>query len=188
MAFPSGDITVATVCDAYTVPRNMGALAGKTIYNSDGSIFGTVPSINITLNAFRGKYATSPSAPAGAGLWYAFASSADGSKVVTGYVGGFIYTSTDFGATWKARTDPGTGDWYAFASSADGTKLVTGKYGGFIYTSTNSGETWQIRNGAYPLSPGTGKWYGFASSADGTKLVTGNYNGGYIYTDRKSVV
>ena len=122
--------------------------------------------------------------PAGYGEWYGIASSSDGSKLVTGNYGGYIYTSKDYGATWTPRTGAGTGNWHAFASSADGTKLVTGKMGGHIYTSTDSGINWTRRD--IP-GFGTGYWYGFASSATGQNLVTGNFGGNIYYSTNYGV-
>ena len=62
--------------------------------------------------------------------WYAIASSADGTKLAAGVIGGQIYTSIDAGATWTARDS--NRNWYAIASSADGTKMVAGVNGGKI--------------------------------------------------------
>ena len=76
------------------------------------------------------------------GSWYGFASSADGTKLVTGNNNGKIYYSVNSGETWAEGSGAGIGNWYVFASSDDGSKLVTGKYGGYIYTSTDSGATW----------------------------------------------
>ena len=122
----------------------------------------------------------------GRGMWYGFASSADGPKLVTGGFRDYLYTSWDSGATWIKRTRIGGGYLYGFASSADGSKLFTGSFGDYLSTSTDSGATWTQRTGA-----GRGWWYGFASSADGTKLVTGDCihgdgTGGYIYTSTDS--
>ena len=76
--------------------------------------------------------------------WVGFASSSDGTKLVTGDPNnGYIYTSTDSGITWTARQTSFTSNWRAFASSSDGTILITGHISsGYIYTSTNSGVTW----------------------------------------------
>ena len=114
--------------------------------------------------------------------WYAVASSSDGTKLVA-VVGnfGYIYTSTDSGATWTEQTDSGTRNWYGVASSSDGTKLVAvDNSPGYIYTSTDSGATWTERT-----TSGQRDWYGVASSSDGTKLVAVN-NNGYIYTSVNS--
>jgi photosystem II stability/assembly factor-like uncharacterized protein len=106
------------------------------------------------------------------------ASSADGSKLVTG--GGdvnciFILTSTNSGATWNSNSVPDMNymHWQSFASSADGNTLVAvagfnlvSAYGeGVIFISTNSGATW-IQADAPVRS-----WTCVASSADGSKLV-----------------
>jgi hypothetical protein len=95
--------------------------------------------------------------------WSAIASSADGSKLVAAANGGFIYASTNFGATWKAN---GTSQyWSAVASSADGTKLVATVKNGGIFTSTNSGATWGAN--AVPSQD----WSAVYSSPDGNTLV-----------------
>jgi hypothetical protein len=59
---------------------------------------------------------------------------------------GFIYVSTNSGATW-IQSDAPSKVWSSVASSSDGTKLVavTMNYpanASWIYTSTNSGVTW----------------------------------------------
>ena len=71
--------------------------------------------------------------------WSAVASSADGTKFVAASYGGYLYTSTDSGATWTQRAT--VQNWSAVASSADGTKLVAAASGnvyasGNIYTSS----------------------------------------------------
>ena len=69
------------------------------------------------------------------------ASSADGIKLVAAAWGpGYVYTSTNAGATWQKTTAP-EGYWTSVASSADGSGLMVG-YGGYVYISTNSGATW----------------------------------------------
>jgi hypothetical protein len=80
----------------------------------------------------------------GTGRWYGFASSSDGTKIVTGNANnGYIYTSTDSGATFTERTAPGTGYWYGFASDTTGTNIAVANYAnGNIYKSTDSGATW----------------------------------------------
>jgi len=114
--------------------------------------------------------------------WQASASSSDGTKLVAGVDGGYIYTSTDSGASWTARTAAGSRSWYAMSSSSDGTKLAAAVYGGYIYTSTDSGATWTERTAA-----GSRNWQGVSSSSDGTKLAA-TVDGGRIYTSIDSGV
>ena len=61
-------------------------------------------------------------------------------KLVAGAWAGFIYTSTDSGATWTPTSAP-TNTWDCIASSADGTKLAAGIYGGGIYTAQTTIQT-----------------------------------------------
>jgi hypothetical protein len=96
--------------------------------------------------------------------------------------GGSIYTSTDSGASWTARTTSGTRNWYSITSSSDGTKLAAAVQGGSIYTSTDSGATWVERT-----TSGTRNWYSITSSTDGTKLAA-VVLGGSIYTSNDSGV
>lgn len=100
------------------------------------------------------------------GNYAAVASSADGTKLLAGRLGGFLYTSTDSGANWTQRDS--SRNWLRCASSADGTKLLASASGSntttFLYKSTDSGATWTTAAFA-------ANWTGIASSADGTKLI-----------------
>ena len=57
--------------------------------------------------------------------------------------GGYIYTSTDYGATWTQRAD--SRNWRGIAIAADGKYQTAVVYGGYIYTSTDYGATWTQR-------------------------------------------
>lgn len=96
--------------------------------------------------------------------WGPIASSADGTKLAAiGYPnssGGYIFLSTNSGATWA--TNSVLGEWGAIASSADGTKLAAVK-GDSLYVSTDSGSTWVPTN-----APGVKL---IVSSADGGKFL-----------------
>ena len=54
--------------------------------------------------------------------WSCIACSRDGSKMVAGIYGGFIYTSIDYGLTWSTREF--NRYWVSLASSSDGVNLV----------------------------------------------------------------
>jgi len=127
--------------------------------------------------------------------WSSVASSANGSNLVAtvgstpfGAGSGYIYTSSDSGASWVLRNSSPVNTamaWTCVASSAAGTKLVAVVYNGYIYTSSDSGATWTLRNSS-PVN--TAKlWTCVASSASGTNLVAG-VDGGYIYTSTDSGV
>jgi hypothetical protein len=127
--------------------------------------------------------------------WIGIASSSDGTKLVatdigTDETGGYIYTSTDSGVSWIARTSAGARNWGSITSSSDGTKLVTADYPsfdadptrGYIYTSSDSGTTWIERRSA-----GIKWWESITSSSDGTKLAA-VANPGNVYTSTDSGV
>jgi hypothetical protein len=89
---------------------------------------------------------------------------------------GYIYTSSDSGATWIPQTSVGRNTWASVASSSDGTKLAAVNNNGDIYISLDSGSTWVQQLGASQLS-----WTAIVYSSDGRKLaVIGNNT--YIYT------
>lgn len=134
--------------------------------------------------------------------WCAIASSADGSKLavagttttnITGYPHfGWIYTSTDSGATWQITSAPKT-NWCSIACSADGRKLVAAAYddnpyngiNNGVFISTNSGGTWT----AISL-PGTLMSYiRVACSTNGNNLIVAPVNSSRperIYTSTNS--
>jgi len=116
---------------------------------------------------------------AGSRYWYGLASSSDGTKLAagTGNTAGYIYTSTDSGATWAPRTGAGSKWWSGIASSSDGTKLAAVDYSpGNVWLSADSGATW-----ASQASAPTTNWWSIASSSDGNKLVAAP-SPGYIWT------
>jgi len=61
MAFSSGAIDLKTVCDAYGVSPNMGALRGKIYYSSTGTATTIPASGAIVLGDFRGNTSVTPS-------------------------------------------------------------------------------------------------------------------------------
>jgi hypothetical protein len=125
--------------------------------------------------------------------WIGVASSNDGTKLVavdigTDATGGYIYTSTNSGLSWRESLVPGLRNWGAVASSADGSKLVAVDYPsfdndparGYIFTSNDSGNTWTAQTNA-----GVNWWQSITSSDDGTKIAAVTW-GDYIYTSTDS--
>jgi len=118
---------------------------------------------------------------------YRVACSADATKIAAVDVNNDVFTSVDFGNSWKLTSAPNSYYWTCIASSADGIKLFTGSSYGMldnstnavIYTSANSGNQWMI-SGA-PLQP----WVSLACSDDGSKLVAGTWPG-YLYLSTDS--
>ena len=119
--------------------------------------------------------------PSGAptGYFRAVAASANGTRVVavtSNNILGYIYVSTNSGATWTAKASLANVN--AVASSADGSKLIASTYNGYVYVSTDSGNTWNSKIGI-------ASWAAVAASADGSKLFAAN-GSGYIYTSNNS--
>ncbi len=108
--------------------------------------------------------------------WHSIACSSDGTKLAAVVYGGYIYTSTDSGATWTERTNRGSSEWWSIASSSDGTRLAVCDLT-HIYTSVDSGATWVERY----TGAGSSDWRGIICSDSGTVLGVINF-GGYIYT------
>jgi len=110
--------------------------------------------------------------------WAGVTSSADGTKLAAAQLAtvtnpnnylGYIYTSTNSGATWQTNDAPFIA-WEGIASSADGVKLIAVARAGLIgiYTSTNSGVTWiPNTNSALVYN----NWSSAAMSADGCKMA-----------------
>ena len=132
------------------------------------------------IGSFTYTYTWSP--VASSSIWQSITSSSDGTKLAAVVYGGYIYTSTDSGASWTERTAPGYRNWNSITSSSDGTKLAATPNGGYIYTSTDSGANWTERT-----APGSRSWTAISSSSDGAKLAAAGTNT-YIYTSTDSGV
>jgi len=107
----------------------------------------------------------------------AIASSADGTKLITGDDGGLVYISTNSGITWDQTSLPQR-NWKAYASSADGTTLVVGAWTAnpAIFVSTNSGDTWtQVFSFGWSRT--------IVCSADGKQIVAPMGNSIYTSTN-----
>ena len=113
----------------------------------------------------------------------AVASSGDGSRLVTGSRlsgasnGGIIFTSADYGATWKAYSQTSL-DYINFASNGDGSRLAATIYGqAGVSTSADFGATWNFQ------SVGASGQISIASNIDGSLLFVGSY-GGNLWTGK----
>ena len=110
---------------------------------------------------------------AGPKEWSAVASSANGSNLVATVTGGFIYTSSDGGATWTPQNQLSSLAWTSVASSADGARLIAAYNGpGYVFTSSDSGFSWLASAAAT-----NAQWTAVACSADGSKLVAAASDG-----------
>jgi hypothetical protein len=110
--------------------------------------------------------------------WRCVALSADGMKLVAGvfggFLGGYLYTSTDAGQTFIQRAL--SKNWRALSSSADGTVLLaaestdgspTCSFKGYGWVSTDSGVSW---TGTSPWV----SWLAAGVSGDGKFMVLGS--------------
>ena len=115
------------------------------------------------------------------GTYIGAASSSDGTKLVIngqGATAGYIFTSTNSGATWTQRlTTGGARAWNSVITSSDGSIIVAAVWSGNIFRSTDSGITW---------TEGTisNRWSSMASSSNGEKIILGTENVGvYVSSD-----
>jgi len=141
---------------------------------------GNINSISIP---FAYMYSFVKNSLGGSRYWQydSFAMSFDGMKIISNMTNGYIWTSTDGGASWIQRTSDSFRSWHAAASSDDGVKLVAAVDNGYIYTSTTSGVTWTTNGN----SSGSRPWFGLTSSSDGLNLAASTFPG-YIYTSNDS--
>jgi len=106
------------------------------------------------------------------------------------YIPGYLYTSSDFGATWTQRTGAGQRLWDKVKISNDGTKIFAltgtqwdGSVAGASYYSTNSGASFTLSK-TYPNANG-GQWRDFDISSDGSKIFLVG-DGEYLWTNSAS--
>jgi photosystem II stability/assembly factor-like uncharacterized protein len=118
--------------------------------------------------------------------WSSIAASASGTIIAATIKGGYIWVSTNSGATWTQRAS--SQNWSDITVSADGTRMAatvgninTTSDNGYIWTSTDSGVTWGTQSG----SSGIKQWVSIASSANSTNLIAAVYNG-YLYASSDS--
>jgi photosystem II stability/assembly factor-like uncharacterized protein len=124
--------------------------------------------------------------------WSYVAISANGtyalaSAGVPGVATGYIYKSSDSGATWTQTGAPQRNDWTSLTVSNDGATMYATaqtQYSGPIYKSSNSGTTWT----PVPYSDKVLAFYNIACSSDGTKLIAGDYGGTGVWTSTDSGV
>jgi uncharacterized repeat protein (TIGR02543 family) len=121
--------------------------------------------------------------PGGETNLQAVASSGDGSRLVTGSRlsgasnGGIIFTSADYGATWKAYAQTSL-DYINFTSNGDGSRLAATIYGqAGVSTSADFGASWTYQ------SVGASGQVSIASNIDGSLLFVGAY-GGNLWTGK----
>lgn len=111
--------------------------------------------------------------------WQALACSADGTTILGAAFFGYIYVSTDSGATFTPRLNDTTRAWATASCSSDcSTMLVAGGWSStrFIYKSVDYGNTWtEITNAG--ISASSSSWMSSAISANASVMVVGPQSG-----------
>tara|TARA_B100001105_G_scaffold95331_1_gene75862 strand:- start:1363 stop:2676 length:1314 start_codon:yes stop_codon:yes gene_type:complete len=102
--------------------------------------------------------------------WAAAAMSSDGTFIAAAVSDGYIYTSSDGGATWEEKTASGARSWTDISMSDDGAVIAASFYGQ-VSVSTDSGDTWTL--GGSP-----NYWESVTVSGDGSTIYAGTI---YIY-------
>ena len=108
--------------------------------------------------------------------WGTLAISDDGTKIIAGTNGGYIYLSTNSGTSWTTLSSLGSGSWYTSAISSDGTKMAVGLIGSYMFTSINTGGTW-----TEALASGQHFWSSIVSSSDGSIIFAGALSSGGLW-------
>ena len=189
----SGDGHIATSInsgDTWTDYSPPGPLGFTGVSSSNDGIYlaATTWANGIYTSANSGQTWTARSLPVpntgSATYLQAVASSGDGSRLVTGSRtlaggsnGGIIFTSDDYGTTWKAYAQTNL-DYINFVSNGDGSRLSATIYGQpGVSNSSNYGGSWTFQslgsNGVIPI----------ASNIDGSLLFVGGY-GGNLWTGK----
>src|SRR5258706_4786195 len=120
--------------------------------------------VSLLIGAVPGLAQTFTPTPAPYQNWLSIASSADGTRLAAVGSYGWLYASTNSGATWSPLTTVTNGaepsrPWTSIACSVDGSKLVAAANFNPIFTSTNFGKTWTSHGPS-------ATWNAVASSAD----------------------
>jgi len=189
----SGDGHIATSSDSGDtwsdyVPTGPLGFTGVSSSNDGTYLAASTWANGIYTSADSGQTWTARSLPvpnAGSATYLqAVASNGDGSRLVTGSRtlaggsnGGIIFTSADYGATWKAYAQTNF-DYINFVSSGDGSRLSATIYGQpGVSNSSNFGASWTFQSlGSSGVIP-------IANNIDGSLLFVGGY-GGYLWTGK----
>ena len=130
---------------------------------SDGALYAT-GTVSITITA--------------ATNWHSVAMTEAGDLMAVVDFGGGIYTSTNYGVSWKKTLAPDR-NWVSVVASFEGDFLAAAAQGGGIYTSTDRGSSWQKT-----VAPDT-NWVAMVASFNGVKLAAASRGDG-IYTSTNS--
>ena len=211
MTFTTADCPVTIT----SVSPNFGSTLGGTSVTITGTKFVTgagvkingVPATNVNVVNGTTITATTPIAnidsalygatwthnnegagTAGVGYWYSVSLSSDGKYQTAAADGSYIYTSSDYGATWTHNEGVGSAGsrrWYAVSLSSDGKYQTAVVDGSYIYTSSDYGATWTHNEGAG--TAGYNSWYSVSLSSDGKYQTAVAYNN-FIYTSSAGTV
>ena len=107
--------------------------------------------------------------------WSSVASDATGAKLIAAVDAGDVWTSIDYGVTWR-DTGPASSwqDWFSVASDSTGTNVIAvdglvNSYNGDVWRSTDGGLTWTNETTEDPAA--SGPWRAVVSNAAGDHVV-----------------
>ena len=108
--------------------------------------------------------------------WKAMSSNTTGDKIAAVVNNGYIYTSNDYGTSWKELTNSGIKAWTSICINSTGQILAATVNTGFIYTSNDYGETWIPR-----VMDAVRTWLSICINSTGDKLAACGYDIAVIY-------
>jgi hypothetical protein len=104
--------------------------------------------------------------------WRSIASSSTGQYLAACINGGYIWMSSDYGATWSTKANAsGSRGWVYISSSLDGSLLLACVFGGFVYISRNYGANWSPISGSLPTGLPSTSWTGTYVNGNGPFLT-----------------
>jgi len=176
----NGETIAVAVGNGYLATANLSLYYDQYV-NNGSAIINTPNQLtlqtnnSIYLNAGGNISWTQTNAPNN--QWASICSSSSGQHLAACVLGGYIYTSSNYGSTWTQSTAPNnaTYDWESICSSSSGQFLAACVYGEYIYTSFNYGSTWNQTNTLNTT------WNSICSDSTGQYLAA-CYSPGYIYT------
>jgi hypothetical protein len=123
--------------------------------------------------------------------WRGMTSSSSGQYLAACADGGYVWMSSNYGATWSTKSNAsGAASWDYIASSGDGSILTVCGWMGVVKISRDYGASWTSisGNGTTTGLPTSGiGWIGLYITPSGQFLTAGAYNGGFYLSSNYGV-